>query len=331
MSKDKSLKTMAEAKVEGLQKATYFRARPSLIEFEAGFNLRSPSPELDAYIDQLYAAMKAGAFIPPVDVRVVGERIIARDGHCRTTAAKRLEAEGDPYMLELRQVRGNDADDILHMIGTGSGRPLTPLEMGRGFLRLLNMGMSVADMATRTGMHRSSIENGLALAEAPQAVQNMVAAGQVASHTALKTVRKVGAEKAAETLAAGVQKAKDEGKKKATAKHLAEPKPRGQTLPPAGVVGQAAAEPLIPQVQVEAMQAFIASVTELDARYALPPHAIAKLIAQAQALAPRKGPTFGERCAKFVQGLAERSTLVTFKHTDMVAVIEEAYKITGGK
>ena len=227
-----SLKSLAEGKTDGIQKATYFKVRPDVVEFEPGFNLREEGPELDAHIERLYLAMKGGAYLPPIDVSVVGERIIARDGHCRTRAAARLLAEGVEYLLEARQLRGNDSDAVFHMLGSGQGKHFTPLEQGRGFLRLINMGHTVAEIAARTGMHRSTVENGLALAEAPVAVQKMVAEGKVASHTALKTVRKVGAEKAAETLAKGVKEAEKVGKKKATAKHIDGPKERGQTLPP---------------------------------------------------------------------------------------------------
>lgn len=226
-----SLKALAESKAEGIQKATYFKVRPDLVELEPGFNLREEGPELDEHIERLYHAMKAGAYIPPIDVAVVSGRIIARDGHCRTRAALRLLSEGIEYLLEARQLRGNDSDAVFHMLGSDQGRHFSPLEQGRGFLRLINMGHPVAEIASRTGMHRSSIENGLALAEAPVAVQRMVAAGQVASHTALKTVREQGAS-AVDKLVEGVKAAEAAGKKKATAKHIDGPKVRGQTLPP---------------------------------------------------------------------------------------------------
>lgn len=128
-------------------------------------------------------------------------------------------------------MRGNDSDAVFHMLGSDQGRHFSPLEQGRGFLRLINMGHSVAGIAARTGMHRSTVENGLALAEAPVAVQRMVATGQVASHTALKVVREHG-ESAVDKLVEGFKAAEAAGKKKATAKHIDGPKVRGQTLPP---------------------------------------------------------------------------------------------------
>lgn len=220
MAKIHSLKSFAEAKADGIQKITNFKVLPSFVEFEPGFNLREENEELRAHIQRLKIAMKAGAYIPPIDVQVVGERVLLRDGHCRTRAALELVAEGTEYFLECRQIRGNDSDAVFHMLGSDQGKHFTPLEQGRGFLRLINMGQTVATIAARSGMHRSTIENGIALGEAPAAVQKMIADGSVASHTALKTVRKVGAANAAAALMAGVKEAAKTGKKKATGKHL---------------------------------------------------------------------------------------------------------------
>lgn len=221
-----SLKALAESKADGIQKATTFKVRPDAVEFEVGFNLRDEGPELDAHIDQLEAAMRAGAHVPAIDLSVVDGRMIVRDGHCRTRAARRIEG----YMLEARQVRGNEADAVFHMLGSDQRKSFSPVEVARGYMRLVNMGQDVAAIAARLGVHRSTVENALALADAPVAVQSMVAAGNVSASLAVKTVRKEGT-KAAATLAKALDTAKAAGKTKATAKHV-EPKPRGQTLPP---------------------------------------------------------------------------------------------------
>ncbi len=232
-----SLKAMAEQKLEGIQKATYFKVHPSLVKFEEGFNLRTEGPDLTAYIRQLADAMKAGAQVPPIDVAVIDGVVLARDGHCRTRAARLLLEEGIEYLLEARQFRGNEADAVFHMIGTGGSKHYSPLEQGQGFARLVAYGQTVAQIAARLGLHRSTIENGLALAQTPVAVQQMVASGEVASHLALKTVRVFGSD-GQSVLKRAVETAKAEGKTKATGKHVKTayaaggPVLRGQTLPP---------------------------------------------------------------------------------------------------
>ncbi len=221
-----SLKQAAEAKAEGFQKATYFKLDPNVVQIEPGWNGRDDTPELAEYRQRLKAAMKAGAMIPPIDVEMVDGVPIVRDGHSRTLMARELVAEGTPYVLEARQFKGNEAEARYHMIGSAGGMALTPLEQGRQFKLLISYGQTVADISARTGLHRSTVENGLQLADAPVAVQKLVTSGKVASHLALKTVRKHGKD-AARVLDEGVAAAAAAGKTKATAKHV-----RGQTLPP---------------------------------------------------------------------------------------------------
>jgi hypothetical protein len=185
-----SLKAFAENGVGGISKATSFRVPPDKIEFEEGFNLREDNEETRAHIERLYKAMKQGAFMPPIDVQVIEGRIIAREGHCRTKAALKLVKEMPEFTLECRQLRGNDADAVIHMLGTGSGgKPLTPLEAGRGYLRLVTMGMKSTEIAARLGVSRVTIDNGLTLAEASPELQKMISAGDVSSTTVRDAIK----------------------------------------------------------------------------------------------------------------------------------------------
>lgn len=213
-----SLKAMAEDKQDGIQKATYFKVDPTVIQFEAGFNLREEGPDLDEHIERLYQSMKAGAYVPPIDVTVEAGVIIVRDGHCRTRAARRLRDEGIEYMLEARQFRGNEVECVLHMVSSAQGKSLTPLEQGRGFLRLTKYGMTVVQIVERTGLHRTTIDNYLLLAEAPVEVQVLINGGVVSSQVAVDAIRKHG-KKAATVLKKLVAKVKKEGGTKVTKKH----------------------------------------------------------------------------------------------------------------
>lgn len=267
--KQQSLKSMAEGKVEGIQKITQFKVHPKFVEFEEGFNLRQDTPELREHIQRLKAAMKAGAYIPPIDVQVIGDRTLLRDGHCRTTAALELNDEGFEYLLECRQIRGNDADAVFHMIGANGGMGFTPLELGIGFLRLIHMGKTVAEISARTGLHRSTVENGLALAETPAAVQAMIASGEVASHTALKVVRKEGGEAATEILTKAVKTAKTSGKKKATGKHIAPKKPAAKPAK-TPTKGRRESDPTLTADEAQKLVALAHKVAALNQKTATP-------------------------------------------------------------
>jgi len=230
MSTDTTLRAMAEHKADGISKSTVFRVDPNLIKFEKGFNLREQNDELDLHVDRLAAAMLAGAFIPPVDVQIneKGE-IIARDGHCRTKAAKIVKKKVPEYTLECRQLRGNEVDAVLHMLGTGTGgKPLTPLEAGKGYLRLVKMGLKATDIADKLGVSRVTVDNGLTLAEAPLDVQQLVATGQVSSTTAREALKQ-GAEgvKALKEAAAAADTAPAKPGKKSTKKKVTAAKLKG--------------------------------------------------------------------------------------------------------
>lgn len=222
-AKHPSLKAMAEGKVDGIQKATYFKVDPHLVEFEPGFNLREERPALTTYREQLYQAMKAGAAIPPIDVSVIDGKIIVREGHCRTLVAQRLVEEGFPYVLEARHYRGNATEAVLHMLGSGQKMEYTPLEQGQGFLRLVKAGMTAVQIAESTGLHRNTVDNWLVLAEAPAELQGMVSREEVAAMVAVDMVRKHG-DKAVEFLKKTVEKVKSEGGTKVTKQHVAGPK-----------------------------------------------------------------------------------------------------------
>lgn len=219
-----SLKTMAEDKaLDGVSKLTIFTVDPDLVEIEPGYNLRTPGPRLDAHMERMYQAMKAGASFPPIDVIVCEGRIVVRLGHCRTLTARRLKAEGIPYLLQARHYRGDEVEQALDLIGENSGLGHTPLEDGMGYQRLRRFNMDIDAIAKRCGVTRTTVENGLLLAEAPQEIKQMITREEVACHTAIEAIR-AHKDKAASVLAAALERAKQRGKTKVTPKDTAAPR-----------------------------------------------------------------------------------------------------------
>ncbi len=185
-----TLRALAESKTEGITKSTTFRVDPNLIKFEKGFNLRDEGPELEAHVESLYQAYKAGDMLPAIDVHVDDGVIIARDGHCRTKAAKRLRKEMPDFSIECRQFKGNDADAVVHMLNSGTGgKRLSPLEEGRGYLRLVKMGLTIPQIAEKRHVSRPTIDNGITLAEAPAEVQKLIVDGKVSATTAREAIK----------------------------------------------------------------------------------------------------------------------------------------------
>lgn len=185
-----SLRALSEDKTQGITKQTTFQVDPELVEFEPEFNLRTKDDSWAAHVDRLYAAMKEGAAIPPIDVRVSAGKIICVDGEGRTTAAQRLREEFPDYRLQARQFAGNEQERVLHMLGTGSGqKALTPLEQGLGFLRLTRFGVEPSAIALKLGISRVTVDNNLVLAGASPEVQQMIKDGDVSSTTAREAIK----------------------------------------------------------------------------------------------------------------------------------------------
>lgn len=212
-----SLKVMAENKLPGVSKTTNFAVDPRIMEVEEGFNARPLDLDRVASIAQAY---RNGATLPALDVRVDAGRIVVVDGHHRRQAALDAIAAGaEVVALDCRQFRGNDADRVAHMITSASGLPLTPLQLGRQYRKLIGFGWTEKAIADRVGKSVQHIKDMLALAESNSDVQAAVDGGMVSASNAVKLVKTHG-EKAGEVIAEHVHTAQLAGKKKATAKHI---------------------------------------------------------------------------------------------------------------
>lgn len=211
-----SLKSLAESKTPGVQKQTSFKVDPRIIEIEPGFN----RPIDPAHVAAIKEAKKNGAVFPPLSVRVSGARIIMVDGEHRWHADMELIEEGHEIMtVDCVQFRGNDADRTMHIVTSASGKPLTPLQMGIQYRKLIGFGWSVGQIAARAGKSTRHVDDMIALAESNSDVQHMVNNGEVAAHVALKVVKQHG-DQAGTVLQSHLNDAKQAGKGKVTAKAI---------------------------------------------------------------------------------------------------------------
>ncbi|MEM4986302.1 ParB N-terminal domain-containing protein [Collimonas sp. H4R21] len=221
-----SLKVLAERKADGVQKTTRFQVDPRIIEIEPGFNGRPIDQE---HVDSIKASIKAGAELDALVVRVEDGRIILVDGHHRLTAILQLIAEGlEILRIDARQFRGNDAERIAHMLTSAQGKPLTPLEQGLQYRKLIGFGWTNQEVASKVGKSASHVSQMLTLAESNSDVQGMVARKEVAAHVALDVVKKHGSG-AGKVLAGHLETARSSGKIKVTKKTVTpteQPTPR---------------------------------------------------------------------------------------------------------
>lgn len=219
-----SLKVAAEKKIHGdsVSKVTSFAVDPHLLEVEEGFNARPLNAE---HVAEMSIAWRNGAVFPPLEVRVEDGRIFIVDGHHRHAAALDAISKGaDIKTVDVRQFRGNDADRVAHMISSASGLPLTPLQLGVQYRKLIGFGWTEKQIADRVGKSGQHVKDMIVLAEANSDVHQAVNAGEVSGTTAAALVKKHGS-RAGKVIQAGVEKAKASGKTKATPKMFAEPAP----------------------------------------------------------------------------------------------------------
>lgn len=185
-----------------IKRADAMKIRYQDIHVEPGFNLRDvTAPDYETDLQALEDHLGRGGQIPPLEVRPRTEGgVWLVDGHRRHAAIGRRIAKGDPIeFVNIVAFVGNDAARVQRIISSQEGRKLHPLEIAEGYRRLRAMNLTPDDIARRVGKTRQHIDQLLILADAPQAVQNMVKDGTVSATLAMQMVRQHG-EKAAHIL-----------------------------------------------------------------------------------------------------------------------------------
>lgn len=220
-----SLKAAAEDKTNAdVSKVTSFAVSPHALEVEEGFNAR---PLNMAHVAEMSLAWRSGAVFPPLEVRVEDGRILIVDGHHRYAAALDAISKGaDIKSVDVRQFRGNDADRVAHMITSAGGLPLTPLQLGIQYRKLIGFGWTEKQVAARVGKSVEHVKNMVLLGEANSDVHQAVNAGEISGTAAVAMVKEHGS-KAGKVIQASLQEARADGKTKVTPRLLAKQRTAG--------------------------------------------------------------------------------------------------------
>jgi ParB-like chromosome segregation protein Spo0J len=185
-----SLKALAESKTDGVSKTTQFKVDPMLLEIEDGFNARPI--DLD-HVAAMKESFLAGAVFPPLQVRVESGRIVVVDGHHRRAMFLQLVGEGHEIVgVDAVQFRGNDADRVAMLLTSAQGKPLTPLQQGVQYRRLIGFGWDKKAISAKVGRSMAFVNEALLLAESNSDVQEMVASKAVSAKAAIRAVREHG-------------------------------------------------------------------------------------------------------------------------------------------
>lgn len=181
-----------------LKDDTISRMDPTLLLVEEGFNVRMERPELEEHLAWLKASIREQGVQEPLVVRTEGEQVVVVNGHNRLRAVRELMREGVEFPRGIPCIaEGASTTPILRTLRilTGNGGlPLTALEKGVVFKRLIAMGVPMATIATQAGYSIRQVQNLILLEDSPEEVKDAVRGGTVSATEAIKAVRKHGDE-----------------------------------------------------------------------------------------------------------------------------------------
>lgn len=186
-----------------------------LLRVLEGFNVRVKNQAYAEHIASLAASMKTEGFYQdkPLGGYVAREGddnvIYITDGHCRLEAILLANSQGAEILTVPVVVTagGTNIEDLtVALARSNSGKPLSPFEMAVVAKRLMRFNWGEKEIAARMGVSITTVKNYLALMEAPREVRQMVADEEVGLHTALDSLRTLGAG-AVEQLQAAVTRA----------------------------------------------------------------------------------------------------------------------------
>lgn len=200
-----------------------FRVDPRILKIEVGWNVRQEGPDKEAHIRFLANSIKAVGVRVPLLIRVEENDLFVVAGECRLRGAMLAISEGVdiksvPVIAEGRY--SNPQDRVVSMLIENEGMPLTMLEQGEAYKRLLGHGWTEAKIGESIGRSVTHVKTALNLTTISPEILTMVKAGTVTPTLAMKVIAEKGPEKAIGALKDAVEVSSAQGKTRATAKHL---------------------------------------------------------------------------------------------------------------
>lgn len=202
-------------------KDNYIMVSPNLVIADEQINPRFEYGD----IEELMNSILENGIRNPLKGYKKGEQIILKDGHRRMRAvtlaiSKGHQIERVPVILEQQSL--NEEERTLEFLIYNDGKPLTMLEQSEVIKRLLNFGWKITDVVKRTGKARGYIENLIMLTNTSMKVQHYIKEGKISAHAVIQIMQAVKGDldKATAEVETAIKKAKEQGKEKATPKHV---------------------------------------------------------------------------------------------------------------
>jgi len=198
---------------------------PNQIQELPEYNTRDMNSEsTQSHIREMANAIKENGndLFPPITIYQENDVLYVMAGWCRRRAHVLAMEEGAPIkgICCLSVSKKKPADMTLNILASNDGLPLTAIEKAKAVKRLISFMWTPAEVAQKTGWSISTINNLVALDDAPDEILDMVKNGDVSVTLAQKMVREKGPEGAAEALKSAIETSRQSGKRKATQKDV---------------------------------------------------------------------------------------------------------------
>jgi ParB-like chromosome segregation protein Spo0J len=203
-----------------VSKTDLFKVDPRKVEVVEGRNSRQDYGDLE----ELSRSIEEMGVLNPIHVTRDGDRVLLVDGERRLRATLLAIGRGaaiETIPAKMHRDGMSDIETMFVQLTANTGKPLEIVEEGRAFQRLVDWGLSVADIEKRTGRTNYYVKARLAMVDGCPDLQKAVADGEVTIAKAVEIVKASKGDVKAQKAAVG--KAKEE---------KAAPKPKRAKNPP---------------------------------------------------------------------------------------------------
>lgn len=175
-------------KQEATRRTDVFHLDPRLIHVEEGFNAR-----LDQDHNDILESIRVKGVKMPLHTFTKNDTIYVKDGHRRLAAVMQLINEGE-NIRSVPCVHAPKSETVeertFDLLTCNSGKPLSKLEQGHVFIRLVNFGYKQAEIAHEVGKSVAHVNQAIALAKSPKKVQELILTGKVGESLVLEVLQK---------------------------------------------------------------------------------------------------------------------------------------------
>lgn len=216
------------------RRSDILKVDPRSLVVEDGFNVRVDYGDIE---DLARSIAQRGVMVALRGYRVKGEKgeqdtFSIVDGHRRQRAIMyaldTLNADIAYVPLILEPKGYSKEDRILDMFTLNDGKRLEPIEQAELFKRLVSLGWEPKDIAPKIGKSITYVWKMLDVANAPMKIKKAVESGDISANTVSQVITSTRGdeEKQSELVSQAIEKAKKEGRKKATTRHVKENVPK---------------------------------------------------------------------------------------------------------